>query len=102
MNKIILLFLASVMISFSYANDGFAVKGLCIAAPGKADVEEFVRLIDTKLAPTGLNTLILRVDFGYEFESHPELRDNNPLSKSDVEKLVEVCKKHNKIGRAHV
>jgi hypothetical protein len=94
MKRIILLFLTSLMFGFSNANDGFAVKGLCIAAPGKADVEEFVSLIDTKLAPTGLNTLILRVDFGYEFESHPELRDNNQLSKSDVKKLVEVCKKH--------
>lgn len=95
MKKLLLLLSLSFVIYFSFANDGFAVKGLCIAAPAKADVDEFVRLIDTKLAPTGLNTLILRVDFGYEFESHPELRDNNPLSKSDVKKLVEIAKKHN-------
>jgi hypothetical protein len=79
---------------FSFVDGGNSVKGLCIAAPAKAEVDEFVRLIDTRLAPTGLNTLVLRVDYSYEYESHPELRNNNPLSKSDVKKLVEICRKH--------
>jgi hypothetical protein len=33
----------------------------------------------------------LRVDFNYMFESHPELRDSDALSKDDVRKLVKVC-----------
>jgi len=41
-----------------------------------------------------INTLILRVDFNYAYESRPELRDKNPLTKEQVQQLVAVCKKH--------
>ncbi|MEP0711736.1 MAG: family 20 glycosylhydrolase, partial [Algoriphagus sp.] len=39
-------------------------------------------------------TLVLRVDYNYEFDSHPELRNETALSTSDVKKLVTVAKKH--------
>jgi hypothetical protein len=76
------------------AQDLFPVKGLCVAAPSHDDVGEFVTLIDRELAPAGVNTLILRVDFGYRFTSRPELVGEHPLEKEDVKKLVAVCKKH--------
>ena len=95
MKKFILLILISFAFWNSQAADGNTIKGLCIAAPAKADVDEFVTLIDTKLAATGLNTLVIRIDYGYEYESRPELRDENPLSKADIKKIVAVCKKHN-------
>lgn len=78
-----------------FAQSNYPVKGLCIEAPAKEDVDQFVKLIDEKLAPAGLNTLVLRVDFAYEYKKRPELRGENPLSESDVKKLVSVCKKHN-------
>lgn len=71
------------------------VRGLCIGAPNKSDVEKFVALIDRKLAPAGVNTLVLRIDYNYEYKSRPELRDDNPLSESDVKKLVAACKRNN-------
>jgi len=71
------------------------VRGFCIAAPSPKDVDEFVKFIDEELAPRSVNVLILRVDFGYQFESHPELRDSVALSKKDVKKIVTVCKKSN-------
>ena len=42
-----------------------------------------------------MNTLILRVDYNYAYEKHPELRDDNPLTKEDVKKLVAACRKNN-------
>ena len=95
MKKLTLLLLLAFALGATHAQDGHRVKGLCIAAPGKADVDEFVSLIDTKLAPAGVNTLVLRVDWDYEYESHPELRGKNPLSRADVKKLVAVSQKHN-------
>lgn len=77
------------------AESPYPVRGLCIAAPPPNQVDEFAGFIEEKLAPDGLNLLILRVDWGYEYESHPELRGDNPLTKADVKKLVEVCRKHN-------
>lgn len=82
-------------VSTATAQTGFEVKGLCIGAPSKGEVDKFVQLIDEKLAPAGMNTLVLRIDYSYEYTSHPELRGGNPLSEADVNKMVAVCKKHN-------
>jgi len=79
----------------SPTNDEFPVRGFCIAAPKPENVDAFVKFIGEELAPRKVNTLILRVDFNYQFESHPELRDSIALSKNDVKKLVNVCKANN-------
>lgn len=70
------------------------LRGLCIAAPNVDGIDRFVKFIDEELGPKKVNTLILRIDYNYQYESHPELRDSIALSKSDVKKLVEVCKRH--------
>ncbi len=71
------------------------VKGFCIAAPRSEGVTDFVNFIEDGLAPRSVNTLILRVDWNYRYKSHPELSDSGALSKGDVKKIVEACKKHN-------
>src|SRR5690606_706686 len=71
------------------------VRGFAIAAPRPADVNQFVRFINEELAPRKVNTLILRVDYNYQFTSYPELRDSVALSKTDVKKLVAACKQNN-------
>lgn len=70
------------------------VRGLCIAAPQPGELDRFIKFINEELASRSVNTLILRVDFNYQYESHPELSDSGSLSKSDIKKLVEVCKKN--------
>ena len=73
----------------------FEVKGFIIAAPKPDGVDDFVKFINEELAPRKVNTLIMRVDFNYQFKSHPELRDTAALSKSDARKILEACKKNN-------
>jgi hypothetical protein len=73
---------------------GLPIRGFCIAAPEPAGVGAFVDFIDDVLAPAGINTLVLRVDHGFEYRSHPELRGDDPLSRSDVKKLVRACRKN--------
>ena len=70
------------------------VRGLAIAAPSTRGVDQFCKFIEEELAPAHFNLLILRVDWNYAYECHPELRDTNPLSKTDVKKIVDVCKKY--------
>ncbi len=41
------------------------VRGFCIAAPAPKDVDRFIKFIDEELATRKVNTLILRVDYGY-------------------------------------
>ncbi|GAB3264763.1 hypothetical protein GCM10027347_32050 [Larkinella harenae] len=71
------------------------VRGFCIGSPKPDRVDEFVTFIEKELAPRQVNTLILRVDFNYEFKSHPELRDSVALSKRDVRKMLKACQKNN-------
>jgi hypothetical protein len=70
------------------------VRGLCIAAPNSKQHERFLKFIKDELIPRKINTLVLRVDFNYEFTTHPELRDNNPLTKKHVKQIVDLCKKN--------
>jgi type 1 glutamine amidotransferase len=74
--------------------DAFPVRGLSIAAPRPDRLDKFIKFVDEELAPRGVNTLILRVDYGFQFVSHPELSDGNGLSRADAGRLVEVCKKN--------
>jgi hypothetical protein len=71
------------------------IRGFCIAAPQPAGLDEFIKFVKEELSPRKVNTLILRVDYNYQYESHPELRDSIALSKQDVKKLVAVCRKNN-------
>ena len=70
------------------------VRGFCIAAPKTNQVDRFVRFIEEELATRKVNTLILRVDFNYQFKKYPNLRDSIALSDAEVKKLVAVCRKH--------
>lgn len=71
------------------------VRGLAIAAPSVEGVDLFLKFIEEELAPAHFNLLILRVDWNYDYQSHPELKDPNPLTRADVKKIVAACKKHN-------
>lgn len=68
------------------------VRGFCIAAPRPQGVDSFVKFIREELGPRKINVLILRVDYNYQYKSHPELRDSIALSDADVKKIVAACK----------
>jgi Glycosyl hydrolase family 20, catalytic domain len=72
----------------------FQVKGFCINAPNPKGVDRFIKFINEELAPRGVNTLLLLVDYNYQFESYPQLRDTAALSKPDVKKIVAACRKN--------
>lgn len=80
------------------------VRGFCIAAPSYNDLDNFIRFIDEALATKKINVLILRIDYNYQYTSHPELitSEKRPydstsltaLSNSELKKIVAACKKH--------
>lgn len=89
------------LLLFTWCNTSFAqnrldsllpVRGFCIAAPLPSGVDSFVNFINNELAPGNVNTLILRVDYNYQYTSHPELRDSIALSSADVKKIVAACR----------
>jgi hypothetical protein len=95
-----IIFLAlALMPSFSQTAAGrldsiLPVRGLAIAAPSVQGLPLFLKFIEEELAPAHFNLLILRVDWNYDYAGHPELKDPNPLTLSDVRKITAVCKKY--------
>ena len=50
--------------------------------------EQFVR---ESLVPLGINVLILEVDYGFQFTSHPDLECRG-INKEQARKLAETCR----------
>jgi Glycosyl hydrolase family 20, catalytic domain len=71
------------------------VRGFCIDVPRPEGLDSFVHFIDRELAPRKVNTLIVQMEYHYQFKSHPELIDSFALSKADIKKIVAVCRKNN-------
>ena len=92
---LILISLFSSKVFAQQTDSTYQVRGFIIAAPRPNGLADFIKFINDELAPRKVNTLVLRVDFDYQYKSHPELRDSIALSKSDVKKIVEACKKNN-------
>jgi hypothetical protein len=90
----ILIFCADRAFAQQAPDSTFIVRGFAIAAPKPKGLDDFVKFINEELAPRKINTLILRVDYNYQYKSHPEVRDSAALSKGDVKKIVEACQKN--------
>src|ERR1700730_627674 len=68
------------------------VRGLCIAAPTAQNLDSFIVFMNHELRPRHVNTLILRIDYHYQFKLHPELTDTLALSLVDVKKIVQAAR----------
>ena len=75
------------------AEVAFPVRGLAVAAPSSAQLDRFIGFVERELGPRGVNTLILRVDYGYQYASHPELREGTGLSRAEVTRLADACRR---------
>jgi hypothetical protein len=73
----------------------YPVRAISMGSPSPNNLDSFIVFINNVLVPRQFNTIILRVGYGYQFKSHPELANDNALSQEDVDKLVAVCKAKN-------
>ncbi|HJX71328.1 MAG TPA: family 20 glycosylhydrolase [Bacteroidales bacterium] len=97
MNRIltfILLPVCSLCISQT-PDSGIMVRGFCIAIPQPEELSRFIAFMENDLAPNGINTLILRTDFNYEYECYPNLRNREALTSYQVKQLVQAARKNN-------
>lgn len=76
-------------------DSSFIIKGFCIAAPQPEELERFIAFMENDLSSSGINTLILRVDYNYEYASYPNLRNEDALTSHQVKQLVETARKSN-------
>jgi hypothetical protein len=94
-----LIVLSTLILTFTiaYPSDPPPIIGLCIAAPNQESFDRFISFMKEELGPGGINTLVLRIDFNYEYESYPNLREERALSREQVKQLVRTAKEHNMV-----
>ena len=68
----------------TFASEQDIIRAFAIKSPRPDSVDRFTDFIRDELATRGVNTLILRIDYDFEFQSHPELRDENALSSAQA------------------
>lgn len=68
------------------------IRGLSLSAPKPENVDRFVNFIRNELVPRKVNTLLVLIDYRYQFDKRPELRAEGALSKADIKKIVSVCR----------
>lgn len=67
------------------------VRALLLSAPDPQDVPLLCRFIREALPREGVNVLVLRIRYRYQFKSHPELADSNALSEKDLKEILLAC-----------
>ena len=72
---LLLFFFFEININAQPLDSLLTVRGFCIAAPSPKNLDRFIKFINEELATRKVNTLILRVDYDYQYKSHPELAD---------------------------
>ena len=68
------------------------VRAFLLSAPETKDVALACQFIREALPKEGVNTLVLRIEYRYQFKSHPELADFDALSRDDLRQISEACK----------
>jgi hypothetical protein len=78
------------------------VRGICMGLPSYKGIDPFIRFIEMELVPRKLNVLVLRVDYGYRYQSHPELvntakREDDStqsvaLTREEMKRIVKACR----------
>ena len=95
--KTILTFILFLGCCFSHSQEpdyDFMIRGFCIAAPQPDELDRFIAFMKNDLASNGINTLIIRIDYNYEFESYPNLRNEGALNEGKVKQLVQAAREN--------
>jgi hypothetical protein len=82
-------------ISMVFADEGgleAPVRGLHIMSSGHNDVALCERFIREALPKEGINTLVMELDYDFQFRSHPELSNKDAMDRNDVERLAKACR----------
>ena len=67
--------------------------GIHVLMTSKDKTEQLTEVV-RELAEMGVNSIVAEINYGYEYQSHPELRLNNASSKKQIGRLVAVCREN--------
>ena len=55
-------------------------------------IDRLIDAVNNVMPRLGINLLIVEVNYNFEYESYPQLRNDNPVSKIQMKKLISACK----------
>jgi len=64
------------------------VRGIRLAAPMPGEVQRMTKFIREVLVKEGVNTLVLEINYRYQFQRHPEVADADALSREDARAIA--------------
>ncbi|MBZ5583937.1 MAG: family 20 glycosylhydrolase [Acidobacteriia bacterium] len=68
------------------------IRGIHLAAPMPDEIPLAERFIKEALPKEGVNTLVLEINYRYQFARHPEVADARPLSPDDLKRLADAAR----------
>jgi len=68
--------------------------GVHVSLGGRRQVTQLMEVVPA-VADLGINAIVGEINYGFEYQSHPELRGGNPCSREQILALVTECRKHN-------
>jgi hypothetical protein len=71
------------------------VRGLHLSSPKPSDVPRMTKFIREVLPKEGVNTLVLEINYHYQFKSHPEVADADALSLDDARAIATAARESN-------
>src|SRR4030042_2781180 len=69
-------------------------RGLHVLMTTQEKTSQFTEVVGERTG-LGINVIITEINYGYEYESHPELQGKNPSKKEQIKKLLAECRKYN-------
>jgi len=91
----ILLLLILPLSAWGSSAEELPVRGFAIGAPAPDKFNQFIKFINDDLSKTAVNKLFLRINYNYQFKSHPELAEKNALSEQQAKTIASIAKLHN-------
>lgn len=68
------------------------VRAIHFSAPRHGEVSLCEGFIRNELNEEGVNVLVLEINYGFEYQSHPELSGNGALTRDDMGALAAACR----------
>jgi hypothetical protein len=68
-------------------------RGVHVGIGSQRAVEQLTGVVG-RLAEMGINVIVGEINYGFQYQSHPELRQRNASSPEQIKKLVAECRKH--------
>lgn len=70
------------------------IKGFSINSPTVSEIDSFCKFVEEELAPLGVNLLLLRINYQFDFRSVDKMEASWGFPLSSVQKLEAVCEKN--------